>query len=351
MKRLAWLLILAAAVSLAVPALAEHTWYGTMMVDNCDEWVSLRDVPGTGGKRLAKVPLYAIVTDAEWEPICGDFIYCNYDGQYGYILSKYLTPWSDPEPEASDRFESELGFAFDYDASVLEVNPDGAGDGWGLILCPKEGDDPAWLQIMTEDSLGVPLEEYMRRNAPSDAVIEEDETEAGAQIRRFRKAADFGRDAVKVYYSVRDGGAGLAAIATCPPAGGEGWIAQFNAVIRSITFTGGAPVRADWAEATGRALVVDADGEYVTLMADEPITGVELLSLELADGGDAGVTFETEVIGQRDAMDEDNPFVVKIAFPGDIPSYGLRFTDASGEVRQFAIGLSGRDGSLILSEF
>ena len=75
--------------------MAEVEHYGDMVVFNCEEWVSLRDVPGTGGKRLAKVPLYAVVTQAEWEPICGDFIYCCYEGQYGYILSRYLMPAPD----------------------------------------------------------------------------------------------------------------------------------------------------------------------------------------------------------------------------------------------------------------
>ena len=97
MRRIA--LLLAALVALAVPAMAEPTYIGTMMVDNCEEWVSLRDGPGTDRARLAKVPLYGIVTDAERDPSYGDFTYVNYDGQYGYILSRYLVPWADPEPE------------------------------------------------------------------------------------------------------------------------------------------------------------------------------------------------------------------------------------------------------------
>ncbi len=89
-RKLLGVLLVAAMLLSCGAALAEKTFYGDMVVINCEEWVSLRDVPGTGGKRLAKVPLYAVVTDAEWEPICGDFIYCCYEGQYGYILSQYL---------------------------------------------------------------------------------------------------------------------------------------------------------------------------------------------------------------------------------------------------------------------
>ena len=92
-------LIVALMLALGATALAEtETEYlGNMMVDNCDEWVSLRDGPGTGCERLVKVPLYAVVTDCERGPLTGDFIYCCYDGQWGYILAKYLVPWADPE--------------------------------------------------------------------------------------------------------------------------------------------------------------------------------------------------------------------------------------------------------------
>ena len=87
-------LALAVALLLALPvfALAETVYYGDMTVEHCEEWVSLRDVPGTGGKRLAKVPLHATVTDAQWDRFCGDFLYCCYQGQYGYILAQYLEP-------------------------------------------------------------------------------------------------------------------------------------------------------------------------------------------------------------------------------------------------------------------
>ena len=66
--------------------------YGTMTVVDCEEWVSLREVPGVGGRRLARVPVGAIVTDAEWVPLYDQFIHCSYGGQTGYILGRYLAP-------------------------------------------------------------------------------------------------------------------------------------------------------------------------------------------------------------------------------------------------------------------
>ena len=122
-------------VMLMTAALAETTYYGTMMVDNCDEWVSLRDGPGTGCGRLAKVPLYAIVTDCEKSEWTGDFIYCNYDGQWGYILAKYLTPWADPEPEE--------GYALDvtvYGHRVMaKKTPSGDGEYMRLVCEDPQG--------------------------------------------------------------------------------------------------------------------------------------------------------------------------------------------------------------------
>ena len=221
LKRLTgMMLVIALALVAAAPAFAEHIWYGTMMVDHCEEWVSLRDGPGTGCGRLAKVPLYAIVTDAEWDSIWDDFIYCNYDGQYGYILSKYLVPWADPEPEDERYSDGDL------------------------------------------------------------------------------------------------------------------------------------PLRVDWAEATPNVLVVDQDGEYVTIMADESVYDVALLALELADfDEDDKAVFDTEVLYEQEALLAEDHLVVKIAFYGDIPSYGIRVTDSMGETWQFAIVLSGRDGELMLTEF
>ena len=218
-KRSLWALALASLMMLAAgrASAAERKYYGNMMVDHCREWVSLRDGPGTDCARLAKVPLFDIVTDAEWTPICGDFIYCNYNDQYGYILAKYLEPWADPEPE----------------------------------------DD--------EDGL---------------------------------------------------------------------------------------PVRIDWAKAAAGALVIDGDGEYVAVTTEEAVTGFALLSLdELTTDEQGDFTFRTSVMLTRDALAAGETLVLQIAFPGDFPSYGIQFTDSRGQAHRYAIGMSGRDGSLLLEEF
>lgn len=61
---------------------------GNMKVVNCQDWVSLRKTASTGADRLAEVPLGAVVTNCKWES--SKFLYCEYNGQGGYILANYL---------------------------------------------------------------------------------------------------------------------------------------------------------------------------------------------------------------------------------------------------------------------
>lgn len=49
-------------------------------------------------------------------------------------------------------------------------------------------------------------------------------------------------------------------------------------------------------------------------------------------------------------MDEEMPLVAELAFPGDMTTYGIRFTDAEGNTHVYSIYISGRNGALILTE-
>ena len=62
---------------------------GFLIVTNCDSWVSLRSEPSTKASRVAKVPLGA---DVEAYYFNDKFYWCVYEGQTGFILSKYLKP-------------------------------------------------------------------------------------------------------------------------------------------------------------------------------------------------------------------------------------------------------------------
>jgi hypothetical protein len=61
-----------------------------MKVVNCKSFVSLREERSTSSARLAKVPLGALVFAFPETPEENGFLWCVYQGEYGYILSEYL---------------------------------------------------------------------------------------------------------------------------------------------------------------------------------------------------------------------------------------------------------------------
>lgn len=75
-------------ILMAVTACAEGSYIGEMLVVNCEDWVSLREYPDSSADRLIKVPLGATVTNCRWEST--DYIYAEYNGWSGYIMSQYL---------------------------------------------------------------------------------------------------------------------------------------------------------------------------------------------------------------------------------------------------------------------
>lgn len=69
-----------------------------MVVDHCNEWITLRADPSTKAESLAKMPLGAdklVLLDEDFD----DFAQVAYDGQVGYALKKYL--------EVAEVFEGE----------------------------------------------------------------------------------------------------------------------------------------------------------------------------------------------------------------------------------------------------
>lgn len=119
--------------------------YGNMQVVNCNEWVSLREVPGSGGKRLAKVPLGAVVTEAEWVPLYDQYVYCRFGGQWGYVLSKYLRP------------EEEGGF---------KVVLDESRDGLEIVAVRAYEDEKELLRVYCVNEKGQLYWEYRTARVP-----------------------------------------------------------------------------------------------------------------------------------------------------------------------------------------
>lgn len=69
---------------------------GTFYVAHCDEWISLRDMPKTDGNVRAHVPLGATFDAVYYSPMGSydpnGFAYVRYNGQYGWVLWRYVEP-------------------------------------------------------------------------------------------------------------------------------------------------------------------------------------------------------------------------------------------------------------------
>ncbi|MBQ5333926.1 MAG: hypothetical protein J6K92_11830 [Oscillospiraceae bacterium] len=117
-------------------------------------------------------------------------------------------------------------------------------------------------------------------------------------------------------------------------------------------------IRVEWADET--VLTADHD-EYdifelseeqakVAFTSDTPVNGFVILELTLTDCSDEGVmTFIAYPAASPDITPE-KPLVIGFTFMGDIPGYGFQYEDADGNIRRFAMEISGEDGSLLIRE-
>ena len=126
----------------------------------------------------------------------------------------------------------------------------------------------------------------------------------------------------------------------------------------------GAPVSVQYLTEAG-----DVDCNWVTLYdgpdsccilftTDSRVTDFTLLDLFAEDFTETGAVIfsatPVELDEERDSlpsvMTPDTPVAVQLIFPGDLPAYGISYVDAGGNLRRFAIEVSGYDGSVLLEE-
>lgn len=90
----------------------------------------------------------------------------------------------------------------------------------------------------------------------------------------------------------------------------------------------------------------------VVLLSDEPLHNFKVLGLELANIDESGkVSYNVKDLYTKDRLQAKAPFVLTLTTFEFTPYTGISFEDDLGRVRQFAIGQSGMDGSVTLSEF
>ncbi len=84
-----------------MPEQKTSRYLGTMRVCFCKEFISLREEPRKTSERLAEIPLGAIVYKCVNFDKEGLFYKCEYEGQEGYVLKKYVRPAPEYEPPDS----------------------------------------------------------------------------------------------------------------------------------------------------------------------------------------------------------------------------------------------------------
>ena len=119
------------------------------------------------------------------------------------------------------------------------------------------------------------------------------------------------------------------------------------------------PVRIQWAEDAEpltdyEEYTVSAAEPQVRIVftAVSPVAGFSLLELTMESISEAGeVEFTaTPALPQVSELLPGKQLVVGILFPENIPRYGFQYEDADGDIRRFALELSGKDGSLLIRE-
>lgn len=119
----------------------------TMVVVNCQEWVSLREKPDTAAERLSQVPLNARVEDCQDAE--NGFTRCTYDGATGYILTKYLEPCEPEEPADNSAWTAAVG---DHILSARRAYTED-GEQMTLTCCDAQGRE-LWRKVAALNGVG-----------------------------------------------------------------------------------------------------------------------------------------------------------------------------------------------------
>lgn len=116
-------------------------------------------------------------------------------------------------------------------------------------------------------------------------------------------------------------------------------------------------VQAHWAEDVLAGL---SDYHEVSVSTAEPLARV-LLSCEYAvkdfkvlgieASMSSSLSFFTEELYALDELTPERPLLLNMTFYGLLPYYGVSYVDDSGETISYSINMSGKDGSVILTEF
>lgn len=114
-----------------------------------------------------------------------------------------------------------------------------------------------------------------------------------------------------------------------------------------------APIYADYAEESFNAYHAywSDETDYITSIGFTPAEMLTDVQFGLLDWFETESWQMSEVLYTIDELDPDHPFLAQVVFWGDMTTYGISFTDESGHARHYAISISGKDGSLVCTEY
>lgn len=114
-----------------------------------------------------------------------------------------------------------------------------------------------------------------------------------------------------------------------------------------------APIHADYAAEDFNAYHAywSDETDYITAIGFTPAEKLTNVEFGLLDWFETESWQMAEVLYTMDELDLDRCFLAQVVFWGDMTTYGISFTDADGAQRHYAVSISGRDGSLVCSEY
>ena len=90
----------------------------------------------------------------------------------------------------------------------------------------------------------------------------------------------------------------------------------------------------------------------VVFKSDKALVNFKVLGLELQNITEQGqVHYKTKQVYSKDMLLAGEPLLLELGYTETAPVNGISFEDDLGRTRQFALGVSGVDGSLFLNEF
>ena len=89
----------------------------------------------------------------------------------------------------------------------------------------------------------------------------------------------------------------------------------------------------------------------VVFSVNNPIKNFKVLSLHFKDFINNKPVFLVKELYTKEVFRPDRQLLVKFTFFGSIPNNGISYTDPTGKTRNYSVSQSGKDGSLVFSEF